>query len=96
MNLKIMNNNITYYRMESIKVNYLTQQQNLQPGQKQQPEGEQPKQEVRLVDVPINDENTALNVMVGFLNLANRRGAYTIDESAKIWECVSKFQITRT
>jgi hypothetical protein len=84
--------------MESNKVNYLTQsqQEQPQPPQPPQPQGEQPKQEVRLVDVPINDENTALNVMVGFLNLANRRGAYTIDESAKIWECVSKFQITRT
>jgi hypothetical protein len=54
---------------------------------------EQPKQkEVRLVDIPINDENTALNVMVGFLNLAHKRGIFTIDESAKIWECISKFQ----
>jgi hypothetical protein len=88
--------------MESNKVNYLAQSQGPQPPQGEQvaqgpqpPQGEQPRQEVRLVDVPINDENVALNVMVGFLNLANRRGAYTIDESAKIWECVSKFQITR-
>jgi hypothetical protein len=54
---------------------------------------EQPKQkEIRLVDIPINDENTALNVMVGFLHTANKRGVFTIDESAKIWECISKFQ----
>jgi len=48
--------------------------------------------EVRLVDIPIENENVALNVMVGFLNLAHKRGAFTIDESAKIWECISKFQ----
>lgn len=50
------------------------------------------QKEIRLVDVPINDENTALNVMVGFLNVAHKRGVFTIDESAKIWECISKFQ----
>jgi hypothetical protein len=50
------------------------------------------EKELRLVDIPINDENTALNVMVGFLNLAHKRGSFTIDESAKIWECISKFQ----
>lgn len=51
-----------------------------------------PAQEIRLVDIPINNENTALNVMVGFLNVAHKRGSFTIDESAKIWECISKFQ----
>lgn len=50
------------------------------------------EKEVKLVDVPITDENIALNVMVSFLNLAQKRGAFTIDESAKIWECVKIFQ----
>jgi len=54
---------------------------------------EEPVQkETRLVDIPINDENTALNVMVGFLHTAHKRGVFTIDESAKIWECISKFK----
>jgi len=54
---------------------------------------EQPEPtEVRLVDIPIENENIALNVMVGFLNVAHKRGAFTIDESAKIWECISRFQ----
>ena len=48
--------------------------------------------EVKLVDVPVTDENTSLNVMVAFLNLAQKRGAFTIDESAKIWECIQVFQ----
>ncbi len=48
--------------------------------------------EIRLADVPITDENTALNVMVSFLSLANKRGAFTLDESAKIWECIKMFQ----
>lgn len=47
--------------------------------------------DVKLVDVPITNENVALNVMISFLNLAHRRGVFSIDESAKIWECVKKF-----
>ena len=51
-----------------------------------------PQNEVKLVEVPITDENTSLNVMVSFLSLANKRGAFSIDESAKIWECIKMFQ----
>ncbi len=50
------------------------------------------KKEVRLVDVDSVNENVALNVLVSFLNLAQRRGVFSMDESAKIWECVKKFQ----
>ena len=50
------------------------------------------QKEVRLVDVAITDENTALNVMVSFLSLAHKRGVFGIDESAKIWECIKMFQ----
>jgi len=50
------------------------------------------KKEVKLTDVEITNENVALNVIVSFLNLAQRRGVFSIDESAKIWECVKKFQ----
>ena len=57
----------------------------------QEKASEEPPQP-RLVDVDINDENTALNVMVGFLNLAQRKGAFGFDESAKIWECINRFQ----
>jgi hypothetical protein len=50
------------------------------------------KKEVKLTDIEIANENVALNVIVSFLNLAQRRGVFSIDESAKIWECVKKFQ----
>ncbi len=50
------------------------------------------KREIRLVDVVVADENTALNLMVNFLTLAHKRGAFGIDESAKIWECIRTFQ----
>jgi hypothetical protein len=52
----------------------------------------QSQKEVKLVDVPVSDENVALNLMVSFLSLAQKRGAFGFDESAKIWECVKKFQ----
>ena len=48
--------------------------------------------EVKLVDIPVCNENTALNLMVSFLSLAHKRGAFGIDESAKIWECIKMFQ----
>ena len=50
------------------------------------------KPEAKLVDVEVTNENMALNLLVSFVHLAQRRGAFNIDESAKIWECVKKFQ----
>lgn len=52
----------------------------------------QKKPETKLVDIPVTDEFSALNLLVSFLNLAQRRGAFSIDESSKIWECIQKFQ----
>jgi glutathione synthase/RimK-type ligase-like ATP-grasp enzyme len=45
-----------------------------------------------LMNTEITNETVALNVLVSFLNLAQRRGIFSIDESAKIWECINKFQ----
>jgi len=53
---------------------------------------ESEKQEIKLVDVEVTNENVALNLLVSFLNVAQKRGTFTIDESAKIWECVKAFQ----
>ena len=50
------------------------------------------QKEIKLVDVPVTDENVALNLMVSFLSLAQKRGCFGLDESAKIWECVRRFQ----
>jgi hypothetical protein len=46
---------------------------------------------IRFVDIDVTDDNVALNLMVAFLNMAQRRGAYSMDESSKIWECVKRF-----
>jgi hypothetical protein len=50
------------------------------------------QKEIKLVDVSVTDENVALNLMVSFLSLAQKRGSFGLDESAKIWECVRRFQ----
>lgn len=50
------------------------------------------KQQPKLVDIEVVDEIVALNLLVSFVNLAQRRGVFTLDESAKIWECIKKFQ----
>jgi hypothetical protein len=47
--------------------------------------------QIRLVDVDVTDENTALNLLVSFITLAHKRGVFTLDESAKIWECIKIF-----
>jgi hypothetical protein len=44
-----------------------------------------------LVNTEVTNETVALNLLVSFLNLAQRRGSFSIDESAKIWECIGKF-----
>lgn len=47
--------------------------------------------QLRLVDVQVTDENIALNLIVSFVTLAHKRGVFTLDESAKIWECIKVF-----
>ena len=47
---------------------------------------------IDLLTVEVNDDNTALNVIVGFLGIAQRRGVFAINESAKIYECIQQFQ----
>ena len=57
-----------------------------------QPAVEPENQEMKLVDVEITNENMALNVLVSFVSLANKRGVFSLEESAKIWECIKIFQ----
>jgi chloramphenicol O-acetyltransferase len=56
----------------------------------QQPQqSTQPKQ--RLVDVPVTDQTSALNVMVSYLALAQKRGVFTLEEAAHIMKCINVF-----
>ena len=45
----------------------------------------------KLVDQEVSDQNKALNLLVSFINLAQKRGAFSLDESSKIWECIKFF-----
>jgi hypothetical protein len=49
-------------------------------------------QQPKLLNIEVTDENVALNLLVGFLELAQRRGSFGFDESTKILECIKKFQ----
>ena len=72
----------------------MQQQQEAQQQEAQQQEAQQQQQQqqtVSILDVNVNDENTALNVMVQFLTIAQKRGAFNIPESAKIYECLQMF-----
>jgi hypothetical protein len=51
------------------------------------------QQRINLADIKITDQNMALNILVGFLNIAQRRGAFGMDESAKVWEAVKWFVV---
>jgi len=50
------------------------------------------KKQVRLVDMPLNTQQEALQLIVTFLHLAQKRGSFSLDESAKLWECIKMFQ----
>lgn len=60
------------------------------------PGNTEPSMQQKLVDVKLDSQNTALNVIIGFITLGQQRGVYTIQESAKIWECIRMFQQPQT
>lgn len=45
-----------------------------------------------LLSANIENQNMALNVLIGFIGVAQRRGVFAIDESAKIFECIKSFR----
>ena len=58
------------------------------------PTAPQQQEHVKLVDAIINNQHVALNVLVGFIGVAQKRGTFALDESAKIYECIKMFQGT--
>jgi hypothetical protein len=50
-------------------------------------------EESQLVNIEITNANMALNVMVSFLNVAHKRGCYTLQEAHKIQECIMQFKM---
>jgi len=46
---------------------------------------------IKVTDMKINSESDALNCMVTFLNIAQKRGCFQLDEASKIYECMKMF-----
>jgi hypothetical protein len=65
----------------------LQSQSDMNPQEKK----EDKEKQIDILSIVIKDENTALNVMVGFLGIAQRRGAFALNESAKIYEAIKMF-----
>ena len=59
-----------------------------QPVTSPQPDANQ----VNILEVDVTDENVALNLLVNFVNIAQKRGIYSLPEASKIWECIRRFQ----
>lgn len=54
------------------------------------------EEKVKIQDVVVSNENIAFNLLVQFVHVAQKRGAYSLEESSKIWECVQMFQKKET
>ena len=78
-------------QMDNIIVNEISSPTPVAGSQQSQ---QQPKQ-VNLTDLIVTDENSALNVLVQFLNVAQKKGAFNFEESSKIWECIKMFQVKK-
>ena len=76
--------------MENITISEVTENE-LPPPPLPEPAPIETPTQTPITSIEIVDENTALNVIITFLSIAQKRGAFTIDESAKIWECIKKF-----
>ena len=59
--------------------------------QQEQSQPAQQQTQTAIKDIKIENENIALNVLVGMVNIAQKRGAFNLEESAKAWECVQMF-----
>lgn len=84
---------ITYLKIMSSFINIMEASQQ-ESTVKDTPSEEPEQKTVDIMDMEITSENVALNVLVTFVNLAQKRGAFNIKESAKIWECIQTFQKT--
>ena len=52
--------------------------------------------QVNLLDVKITSPMVAFQVVINFLNLAQKRGAFTIQEAGKLCECIEVFKEAET
>ena len=84
--------NITISEQEPVPTELPVVEQTTPPSSvEEQSPSPSPSPEIDLTKIPITNENVALNVLVTYLNIAQRRGVFSFEESAKIWECIRIF-----
>jgi hypothetical protein len=49
-------------------------------------------QQLPISEVPVTNQNEALQMLVYFVNVAQKRGCYSLDEASKIYECIKIFK----
>ena len=57
-----------------------------------QSQQQQQQQQPSIANIPITNQTEALQMLVYFINVAQKRGTFMIDESAKIYECIKIFK----
>jgi len=48
--------------------------------------------QVNLARMNVDSQNTAFNLLISFVAVAQKRGAFNLEEAAKIFECIKFFQ----
>lgn len=46
----------------------------------------------KLMDVQVNNVQDALHVVIGFMNVLQRRGVFTLEEAGKVVSCINIFK----
>ena len=46
----------------------------------------------RLLDIKVNNVQDALHVIIGFMNVLQRKGVFTLEEAGKIMSCINIFK----
>jgi len=54
------------------------------------------QKQINLDDLEVSSQDVALNLMAQFLELAQKRGAFTFQEASKIYDCLKYFKPTNT
>ena len=49
-------------------------------------------QQINILEVPLDNDSQVLNLMITFLNIAHKRGAFSLEETGKIWSCIEYFK----
>jgi hypothetical protein len=55
------------------------------------PQAQFEEKTIVLTDINVTDQNVAFNILISFITIAQKRGTFSINESAKIWECLKYF-----